>query len=101
MDGEMTPRRTQLAMVLIELHEQNWSGEEFLAWLLGFEDADETGRVISEEARRACALADGHYQRVSGRVGVLHPEMVAQVAFMQGATFAAAALGREPYAAQG
>jgi hypothetical protein len=88
-------------MMAIELHEQNWSGEQFLAWLLGFEDAEQTGVVVTEESRRAFILAENHYQRVSRRVAVLNPEMIAQVAFIQGATFAAAALGREPFPAEG
>jgi hypothetical protein len=95
----MTPREAQLRMLAVELHEQEWSGEEFLAWLLGFPDAEETGRVVTEESRRAVALAEGHYQRVSHRVAVLAPVMIAQVGFIQGCTFAAAAYGREPFPA--
>jgi hypothetical protein len=95
----MTPRRAQLAMYSIELHEQDFSGEQFLAWLLGFPDAEETGRVVTEESHRAFALADSHYQRVTGRVAVLNPLMIAQVGFIQGCTFAAAAYGREPFPA--
>lgn len=96
----MNPRRAQLAMLAIEMHDQQWSGEEFVAWLLGFDDPDEVGRVLTEEARRAFILAESHYQRVTRRVAVLNPEMIAQVAFIQGATFAAAALGRRPYPAE-
>lgn len=95
----MTPRRAQLAMMAIELHEQEFNGVEFLDWLLGFDDTDTTGHVVIEEARRAFILAENHYQRVSHRVAVLNPEMISQVAFIQGATFAAAALGRRPYPA--
>jgi hypothetical protein len=94
----MTPRRAQLSMVAIELHDQEWSGEQFLAWLLGFDDPEETGRVVDEESRRAFALAEGHYQRLTQRVAVLNPQMIAQVGFIQGATFAAAALGKQPFA---
>lgn len=95
----MTPRHAQLAMIAIELHEQNFSGIEFLDWLLGFDDADSTGRVVTEESRRAFILAENHYQRVSQRVAVLNPQMISEVAFIQGATFAAAALGRRPFPA--
>jgi hypothetical protein len=92
----MTPRQAQVRMIRIEDHGQDWNGEEFLAWLLGFADPEETGRVVTEESRRAFALAEDHYQRVSRRVAVLNPSMIAQIGFIQGATFAAAALGREP-----
>lgn len=96
----MTPRRAQVSMLAIELHRQEWSGEQFMAWLLGFDDAEEAGRVVEEESRRAFALAEGHYQRMSQRVAVLNPRMIAQVGFIQGATFAAAALGRQPFPAR-
>lgn len=97
----MNARQAQLSMLAIELHEQEFSGEEFAAWLLGLEDADPDaiGRVLLEEARRAYILAENHYQRVTSRVAVLNPEMIAQVGFIQGMTFAAAALGRQPYPA--
>jgi hypothetical protein len=36
---------------------------------------------------------------VTGRVAVLNPLMIAQVGFIQGCTFAAAAYGREPFPA--
>jgi hypothetical protein len=87
-------------MYAIELHGQDFSGEQFLAWLLGFSDAEETGRVVEEESRRASILAENHYQRVTGRVAVLNPLMIAQVGFIQGCTFAAAAYGREPFPAE-
>jgi hypothetical protein len=87
-------------MMAIELHDQNWSGEQFLAWLLGFDDAEDTGRVVEEESYRAFALAEQHYQRLTQRVAVLNPTMIAQVGFVQGATFAAAALGRKPWPAE-
>lgn len=96
----MNARQAQLSMVRIELHEQEFNNEQFLAWLLGFEDVEETGHVVNEESRRAFALAEDHYQRVSQRVAVLNPAMIAQVGFIQGATFAAAALGRLPYPAK-
>lgn len=95
----MTPRRAQLAMFGIELHEQDFSGEQFLAWLLGFPDAEETGRVVTEESQRAFILAENHYQRVTNRVTILNPVMIAQVGFVQGCTFAAAAYGRKPFPA--
>lgn len=92
----MTPRYAQIRMLAIEQHEQDWNGEQFLAWLLGFDDPEETGRVANEEARRALGLAEGHYQQVTRTVAILRPDLIATVAFVQGATFAAAALGREP-----
>lgn len=95
----MNPRRAQVAMVALELHGQDWSGEQFLDWLLGFGDVEMTGAVAEEESRRAFALAEGHYQRLTGRVAVLNPVAIAQVGFLQGATFAAAALGRQPFPA--
>lgn len=95
----MNPRRAQLAMMAVELHGQDWSGEEFLTWLLGFPDAEETGRVVEEESRRAFVLAENHYQRVTQRAIVLQPVMIAQVGFVQGCTFAAAAYGRQPFPA--
>lgn len=97
----MTPRQAQLRMLSIEMHDQDWNGEEFLAWLLDFADPEETGRVVDEESRRAFALAEDHYQRVSRRVAILNPAMIAQVGFIQGATFAAAALGRESFQSPG
>jgi hypothetical protein len=93
----MTPRQAQLRMMAIEMHEQEWSGEQFLAWLLSFDDDEQTGVVIAEEARRAFILAENHYQRVTKQVAVLNPQMIATIGFIQGATFAAAALGREPF----
>lgn len=94
----MNPHDAQRAMHAIEQHDQPWSGEQFLAWLLGFE-ADAASPVLVDESRRAAQLAEGHYQRVTGRVAVLNPTMIAQVGFIQGATFAAAALGRLPFPA--
>jgi hypothetical protein len=92
----MTARQAQLRMVAIEMHEQDWSSEQFLAWLLDLGDHEQTGVVIAEEARRAFILAGNHYQRVTKTVAVLNPQMIATIGFIQGATFAAAALGREP-----
>lgn len=91
----MNARQAQLRMVAIELHDQQWNGIEFVTWLLSLDGDVES--VLDEEARRAFILAENHYQRVSRRVAVLNPEMISQVAFVQGATFAAAALGREPF----
>jgi hypothetical protein len=97
----MNARQAQLRMVQIELHEQDWSGEQFLAWLLGLDDPDEVGRVVDEEVRRSLTLTDEHYaQFLSDRVAVLNPRVPASVGFIQGATFAAAALGREPFSSQ-
>lgn len=95
----MTPHDAQLAMSKLEQHDQPFSGEQFLAWLLGFSDAEATGAAVSAESQRAFLLAEGHYQRVTQRVAVLQPVMIAQVGFVQGATFAAAALGRLPWPA--
>lgn len=92
----MNARQAQLRMVAIELHDQQWNGIEFVTWLLSLDGDVES--VLDEEARRAFILAENHYQRVSRRVAVLNPQMISQVAFIQGATFAAAALGREPFA---
>jgi hypothetical protein len=93
------PREAQLAMIAIELHEQQFNGVQFVEWLLGFDDDRQTTLVLEEESRRAFILAENHYQRVSQRVAVLNPQMISQVAFIQGATFAAAALGRKPFPA--
>jgi hypothetical protein len=96
----VTPRHAQLAMMRLELHEQDFNGVQFVEWLLGFDDERQTTLVLEEESRRAFILAEGHYQRVSQRVAVLNPQMISQVGFIQGATFAAAALGRQPFPAR-
>jgi hypothetical protein len=95
----MKPHEAAALMRALEDHRQDWSGEQFLAWLLGFDDPDQAGLVVTAEAERAFALAEDHYQRVTRRVAVLNPRMIAQVGFVQGATFAAAALGRQPWPA--
>jgi len=90
-------------MFELEHHEQAFSGLEFLAWLLGFDTDEATGEdlneVLGRESERAFMLAEGHYQRVSQRVAVMNPRMIAQIGFVQGATFAASALGRKPWPA--
>lgn len=95
----MTPGDAQAAMFELEHHEQRWNGLEFLDWLLGFGDVPATEEAVAAESDRAFMLAEGHYQRVSRRVAVMNPRMIAQVGFIQGATFAAAALGRQPWPA--
>jgi hypothetical protein len=95
----MTPHDAQRAMHALEQHHQDWTGEQFLAWLLGVPDPEPAGAVVMQEAERAFGLAEDHYQRVTQRVAVLNPRMIAQVGFVQGATFAAAALGRQPFPA--
>lgn len=96
----MTPREAQLRMLQLELHEQDFTGEQFVSWLLGWPDMAQVGAVLEEESRRTWALAEGHYQRVSQRVAVLRPVMIAQVGLVQGMTLAAAALGRKPWPAE-
>jgi hypothetical protein len=97
----MNARQAQLRMLQIELHEQDFNGEQFLTWLLDFpDDPEDVGRVASEEAKRALSLAEGHYQQVTRTVAILRPDLIATVAFIQGATFAAAALGREPFSSR-
>lgn len=96
----MTPHDAQRLMHALEQHHQDWTGEQFMAWLLGFADPEPAGAVVMQEAERAFGLAEGHYQRVTSRVAVLEPRMIAQVGFVQGATFAAAALGRLPWPAK-
>jgi hypothetical protein len=87
-------------MFELEHHRQGWDSLEYLAWLLGFgDDAAGTELTVLRESERAFMLAEGHYSRVSQRVAVLNPRMIAQIGFIQGATFAAAALGRLPYPA--
>jgi hypothetical protein len=96
----MTPGEAQARMFDLEHHGQSWSGLEYLDWLLGFDgDAPEVELTVLRESERAFLLAEGHYQRVSSRVAVLNPRMIAEVGFIQGATFAAAALGRQPWPA--
>jgi hypothetical protein len=90
----------QARMFELEHHGQSWSGLEYLDWLLGLGgDAPEIELTVLRESERAFLLAEGHYQRVSQRVAVLNPRMIAEVGFIQGATFAAAALGRKPWPA--
>lgn len=99
----MTPAEAAAQMHELENHGQDWNGVEYVAWLLGFGRDEATGedltQVLGTESARAFLLAEGHYQRVSNRVAVLNPQMISQIAFVQGATFAAAALGREPFRA--
>ena len=96
----MRPHEAQARMFDLEHHEQEFSGEEFLAWLLGMDPDDAFEEVLIAESKRAFMLAEGFYSRISHRVAVLQPQMIAQVAFVQGATFAAAALGRQPFPAE-
>jgi hypothetical protein len=97
----VTSRHAQLRMFAIELHEQPWNSVEFLSWLLALDDGDDAvERVLDEETRRATILAENHYQRVTQRVAVLNPHMIASVGFIQGATFAAAALDRPTWREQ-
>lgn len=93
----MTAREAQQRMFGIEGHDQEWTSEQFVAWLLRFDDVRQTGVVVAEEAHRAFMLAEGHYSRVTNRVAVLNPQMISTVAFVQGVTLAAAAYGREPF----
>lgn len=95
----MKAREAQVRMVGLEDHGQDWNVEEFMRWIVGLDDvdADDVGRVVQEEVRRAVGLAEGYYQQITKRVAVLHPQMLAAIAFQQGMTFAAAALGREPF----
>lgn len=88
-------------MVLLENHGQEFSVEQFIQWLLSLDDddPDQVGRVVLHETRRARALAVGHYQKVGDRVAVGSVDTDVVIAFMQGAAFAAAALGRKPFPA--
>lgn len=95
----MTPHDAQRRMRELEEHGQDWNGEQFMTWLLGFVEPEAAGAVVMQEAERAFALAEDHYTRVTQRVAVLNPRMIAHVGFVQGATFAAAALGRLPFPA--
>jgi hypothetical protein len=81
------------SMYDFENHGQEWDVEQFVTWLLGL-DGDVAG-ALEVECQRALLLADGHYARV-GRALVMNPVGIAAVAFVQGATFAAAALGAKP-----
>jgi len=91
----MRARQAQLAMYKIELHDQEFTVEEFLQWLLGLDDEDPITieKVLIEEMRRALSLIGTHY----GQYVELTPHTLVAIGFQQGATFAAAALGREPY----
>ena len=95
----MHAREAQQRMQEIERHEQDWDGEQFLTWLLELEDAPErVGRIVGEEVKRALTLTDDHYAKfISPRVAVLNPNVPAMIGFIQGATFAAAAFGRQPF----
>jgi hypothetical protein len=95
----MTAREAQARMAALENHDQPWSVEEYLRWVAGLDDADpdDVGNTVREEVRRAIDLAEGHYQRVTNTVAILRPDLLATVAFQQGMTFAAAALGRQPH----
>jgi hypothetical protein len=93
----VSPEEISQRMLEIEQHDQDWSGVEFLAWLVDQLPSEAFERLIERESQRAVLLAEGHYQRVTQRVAVLNPQMIAQIGFIQGATFAAAALGKEPF----
>jgi hypothetical protein len=93
----MTPDEITRRMLEIEQHEQDWDGLEFLAWLVEQPPGEEFEQLVGRETRRAVLLAEGYYQRMTQRVAVLNPQMIAQIGFIQGATFAAAALGKEPF----
>lgn len=93
----MRPTEAARQMFEIEHHGQAWNSYEFLAWLLDFKNDEELEQVLQTETSRAYVLADQHYQRVSGKLLVYNPRMISEIAFLQGATFAAAALGRKPY----
>lgn len=96
----MNARRAQLEMLAIEMHEQDFNIEQYLTWLCQLDnEPEETGRVVSEELQRAKSLADNHYARVSDRLTVMNPLAIMAIGFQQGATFAAAALGRPPFSA--
>lgn len=98
-------REAQDRMARLETHGQDWNVEEFLTWLARLEDdPNDVGPVIREEADKAINLVLAHYQ--GGRRGaqvivaggkVVDTFMVAAVAFQQGMTFAAAALGRPAF----
>lgn len=93
----MNTRDAQTRMHEVEQHGHDFNVEQYVQWLLGLaDDPDDVGVVVNEEAERAIELAGGYYERVTQRVALLHPQMLAVVAFIQGATFAAAALGHEP-----
>lgn len=106
----MNARQAQVRMVALEHHDQDWNVEQYLRWLADLEDADaeDVGRVVDEEVDRVFGLIEQHYGHViasRGNVLVigartpLDSRVVATVAFQQGMTFAAAALGREPFTA--
>jgi len=104
----MNARQAQVQMVALELHDQDWNVEEYLRWLaqLDDEDADDVGRVVQEEINRVFGLIEQHYGHhivargnviVIGRNTPVDSQVVATIAFQQGMTFAAAALGRLPF----
>lgn len=94
----MKVNEAQTRMNNLEQHDQEWTAGEFIEWLLDLEGGrEQIDQALLTETHRAFILAEGHYQRVTNRAAILNPQMIAQVGFIQGATFAAAALGRNPF----
>lgn len=90
----MRASEAQTQMKQLEQQGREFTVEEFLTWLLDLsDDCDYVGLVAQEESERAMKLAKNTYGPLTRQAD---EEVVAGVAFLQGATFAAAALGREP-----
>lgn len=85
---------------MIELedhHDREYSMGEFVRWLLALDDdVDTVAAGMLSETQRARILAMRHYQRFGSRVAVGDCNIDCAVSFMQGVTFAAAALGIQP-----
>jgi hypothetical protein len=94
----MTAQEAQARMREVENHGQDWSVEQFLVWVMGLDDSQEAVDVtVGGEIERAVEIANDHYVRVGGTRSAL---LYAAVGFLQGATMAAAAMGREPLRAE-
>lgn len=95
----MRADEARLRMPHLEHHpEREYTMADFLAWLLSLddEDIDDVSAAMLTEVHRARLLATRHYHRFASRVYVGDVTIDCAVAFMQGACFAAAALGVEP-----
>ena len=92
----MNARQAQVRMYAVEQHDQEFTVEEFIHWLLKLDDtaAEDIEPVLREELIRARNLAVEHY----GQFAKVSADLMLGIGFQQGATFAAAALGRETHA---
>jgi len=86
-------RDAQVRMLEIESHDQEFDVQDFLTWVAKLDDdPNDVREVITDEVRRTVEVVKTRYTPFRG-----NPMAMMAVAFMQGATFAAAALGRETW----